>query len=271
MKGGAAIHPSIIDYARFGWQVLTGFRTRGERRIAEERRSDLAPHLDRKRSRRVLDLANGRLQPQCALLRAEGYRTFGVDRVNRSPQGLTGRGDQLARWIYRRHIPQPGPLLAPHGLIGSDVESLPFRDESFDFITSVAAFEHFRNVPRVLEEMRRVLRKGGLAWIRIHLFTSISGGHNVNISEIPLRHIPAGVDPWDHLRRRKRLISVPLNEWRRDQYLEAFGRYFEIVKHYCAGREGEEFLTPAIEAELSAYDRDELTCGAYVIVARRRP
>ena len=34
-------------------------------------------------------------------------------------------------------------------------------------------------------------------------------------------------------------------------------------------REGERLLTPEIEAELAAYSRDELTCGAYVIVARK--
>jgi hypothetical protein len=35
-------------------------------------------------------------------------------------------------------------------------------------------------------------------------------------------------------------------------------------------REGEAFLTPAIEHELSAFTPDELTCGAYVIVTRKR-
>jgi hypothetical protein len=34
-------------------------------------------------------------------------------------------------------------------------------------------------------------------------------------------------------------------------------------------REGERLLTPAIQTELSDYSRDELTCGAYVILARK--
>jgi hypothetical protein len=34
-------------------------------------------------------------------------------------------------------------------------------------------------------------------------------------------------------------------------------------------REGEEFRAPEIEVELSAYSRDELTCGFYVILARK--
>jgi len=64
-------------------------------------------------------------------------------------------------------------------------------------------------------------------------------------------------------------FHVPLNEWRKDRYLEEFEKYFEVLKHYCAMREGENFLTPQIESELSDYSRDELTCSAYIIVARK--
>ena len=63
---------------------------------------------------------------------------------------------------------------------------------------------------------------------------------------------------------------MPLNEWRQAQYLDTFAQHFEILQHYCTTREGEDLLTPAIESELAGYSRDELTCAAYVIVARRR-
>jgi hypothetical protein len=102
------------------------------------------------------------------------------------------------------------------------------------------------------------------------LFTSPTGGHNLSFTEYPLRALPKGVDAWDHLRKRRLPFIVPLNEWRRDQYLEAFAEHFEIAKHYCLLREGQELLTPEIEVELSNYSRDELTSGAYVIVARKR-
>ena len=100
-------------------------------------------------------------------------------------------------------------------------------------------------------------------------FTSPSGGHNVTFTQIPMRSVPRAVDPWDHLRKRRLPFSVPLNEWRLDQYLEEFAKYFELLKHYCAMREGEHLLTPELESELSDYSRDELTCAAYVIVARK--
>jgi hypothetical protein len=100
---------------------------------------------------------------------------------------------------------------------------------------------------------------------------SPSGGHNRSLTEIPPRNILPGIDAWDHLRKRHLPFHVPLNELRQSQYLKAFARHFEILKDYCAIREGEEFLTPQIRAELSDYSRDELTCGAYVILDRKAP
>jgi ubiquinone/menaquinone biosynthesis C-methylase UbiE len=154
-------------------------------------------------------------------------------------------------------------------LLCGDVNRLPFSNSVFDLVTSVAAFEHFLNVPAVVSEVARVLKPGGLVYARIHLFTCPSGGHNVRITEIPLLRLPMSVEPWDHLRRRKLPWDVPLNEWRQGQYLEEFVKHFEVLKHYCAMREGEHLLTLQIERELSEYSRDELTCGAYVIVARK--
>jgi len=88
---------------------------------------------------------------------------------------------------------------------------------------------------------------------------------------IPLRTIPSGVEGVGPFKETPLAysIDVPLNEWRIEQYLTAFARHFEILKNYCAMREGGKLLAPAIAAELSNYSREELTCGAYVIVARK--
>ena len=125
------------------------------------------------------------------------------------------------------------------------------------------------DVSSVIAEIYRVLRPGGIAWTSIHLFTSPSGGHNLSFTEFPLRTMPAGVKPWDHLRERMLPLNVPLNKWRRDQYLEAFAIHFEILDHYCGMREGEQWLTSEIKNDLDGYSCDELTCGAYIIVAMK--
>jgi SAM-dependent methyltransferase len=261
------------DYAVATWQLWTGFRTRSEEGIARARARDLAPYLDLDRASgdvRILELANGRLRPQYLLLRAAGHRVVGIDLANRPNGGVEWHAYRVARWLYARHL-RRGGAGAGGPLVCGDVGALPFRASAFDLVTSVAAFEHFLDVPAVLRELHRVMRPGALAWIGIHPMTCPSGAHNLSATEIPLRRVPAGVEPWDHLRARRLPITVPLNEWRIDRYVEEFGRRLEVLRHYCAMREGEALLTPALEAELAArgYTRDELTCGAYVIVARK--
>jgi SAM-dependent methyltransferase len=43
-----------------------------------------------------------------------------------------------------------------------DIESLPFEDETFDVVCSAGVIEYLPRFERALEEMRRVLRPGGL-------------------------------------------------------------------------------------------------------------
>jgi SAM-dependent methyltransferase len=258
-----------IDYPRYVWQVLNGSRMNHERQLAELRQRDIATLIDTNRSLRVLDLANGRLRPQYTILKAAGHQVYGIDLANQPTSTRVNIYYRLARRIFNRTLDIPAKALADQTLICGNVGVLPFPDSSFDLVTSIAAFEHFLNAPAVLAELARVVRPGGLVWVCVHLFTSPSGGHNLSFAEIPLRKVPPGVDAWDHLRRRRLPFHVPLNEWRKNQYLAEFARHFEIVKNYCAFPEGEGLLTPEIEAELSAYSRDELTCGAYVILARK--
>jgi SAM-dependent methyltransferase len=259
---------TITDYMRYAWHMLTGYRADIERQIFAERRQNIGNYVDADSPLSVLDMGNGHLRPQYSLLKAAGHRVYGVDLANRPQWSLNNIAYNFARALYRWKLDLPlGGI--DQTLVCADVSNLPFPDNIFDLITSVAAFEHFLDVPAVLAEVYRVVKPGGLVYACIHPFTCPSGGHNVRISEVPLRSLPQGVDPWDHLRKRRLPIHVPLNEWRQRQYLAEFKNHFEILKHYCATREGEHLLTLEIEAELSAYSRDELTCGAYVIVARK--
>jgi SAM-dependent methyltransferase len=259
----------IRDYAGFAWQLFSGTRSNGERWTAEKRQGDIAPYLGQTTSLRVLDLANGRLRPQYTLLRAAGHQVYGIDLINHSQRGWVDLAYRIGRWLYTWRLGLPGRMAAARTLIRGDVSTLPFPDSAFDLVTSIAAFEHFLDVPTVIAELHRVVRPGGIIWICIHLFTSLSGGHNLSLAEVPLRSVPEGVDPWDHLRQRRLPISVPLNEWRKDRYLEEIANHFEILDHYCATQEGEHLLTPEIERELADYSQEELTCCSYVILARR--
>jgi len=261
--------PQLTDYPRYAWQLLQGHRSWMEQTTGQQRQRDIAPYLDTDQSLRVLDLANGRLRPQYTLLRAAGHDVYGIDFVNRPFASWKDQAYRAARRLYTWRLGLPLQIAAGRTLACGDVGALPYADNTFDLVSSIAAFEHFLDVPAVVAELHRVLRPGGVAWISIHLFTSPSGGHNLSFVEVPLRTIPQGIDAWDHLRKRRLPFSVPLNEWRKDQYLATFARQFELLQHYCATCEGENLLTPQIAAELSDYSRDELTCSAYVIVARK--
>jgi SAM-dependent methyltransferase len=262
------MYTSLEDYCRFGWQLLNGVRAKGEFQLFQERAKDVEDYVDVDAGLRVLDLGNGYLRPQYSLLQAAGYQVCGIDVVNQPGWTWTKIAYLLARTCYRWKLGLPLRSFS-RTLICGDVSCLPFRNETFDLVTSIAAFEHFLDLPSVLSELRRVIRRGGVLYIRIHPFACLSGGHNIRTTQIPLRKLPRGVDPWDHLRKRRLGFNVPLNEWRKQQYLAEFSKNFEVLKEYCAMREGEHLLTPEIESELSDYTRDELTCGAYVIVARK--
>jgi len=103
------------------------------------------------------------------------------------------------------------------------------------------------------------MRPYGLAWVGIHLFTCLSGAHNITAAQLPIRTLPDGIDSWDHLRECHIPFSVPLNKWRVSQYLETFSEHYEIVDHYCAGRDGEYLLSEDIQIELAEYTTDDLT------------
>lgn len=260
----------FLDYLTYFGQLLNGFRVNSEKSLFVKRENDVAPYLSSvNHPLKILDLANGRLRPQYALLRSAQLDVYGIDLVNRPQSTWTDHAYSIARLLYTWKAHLPWQYIDNSRLICGSVNQLPFPDDTFDLVSSVAAFEHFLSVPKVISEIHRVLRMKGILWVTIHSFASLSGGHNVKLSEVPLKKLPKGIDSWDHLRQQRVPFGVPLNKWRRDQYLEEFSKHFEILNFYCALREGEHLLTPAVRTELSCYEVEELTCGSYVIVARK--
>ena len=101
-------------------------------------------------------------------------------------------------------------------------------------VTSVAAFEHFLDVPQVLKETHRVRLGAAVSygpWS--HLFTSPSGGHNVSLSEVPLlHHSDAGLTLGIIYASDACHFTCRLNEWRtRAISCRSLGEHFEIVEH----------------------------------------
>jgi len=105
--------------------------------ILRHRRSIFQAGLNRlpKGKVSVIDIG-GRLQP---------YRVLLGDRVSR----------------YVAVDPQVSPLVN----VAAVAEALPFRDEQFDFAICTQVLEYFPDPQQAASEIRRVLRKGGVAFL----------------------------------------------------------------------------------------------------------
>jgi malonyl-CoA O-methyltransferase len=172
--------PLVSDYLVYLLQLAGGKRAAMESALARQRMADLASWIDLSGPQRILDLGNGSLRPQYALLRAAGHHVVGIDLVNRPTRGWKPAAYGLLRRVFAAHAGIGAAAMAADGLLSGDVSRLPLADGSFDLAVSSAAFEHFLDVPAVLAETRRVLRPGGVLWVGIHLFTCPSGGHRVH-------------------------------------------------------------------------------------------
>jgi len=81
----------------------------------------------------------------------------------------TFRGTVIAQDLSRKMLLEADKKLAPYrdrySLIRRDAQQLPYPDESFDAVCCLEALEFMPSPQRVLEEMARVLRPGGILLI----------------------------------------------------------------------------------------------------------
>lgn len=62
-------------------------------------------------------------------------------------------------------------------ILPGEAEALPFRDGSFDYITSVQVLEHVKNPEHAIAEMRRVLRRCGTAYVSCENYLAFREQH----------------------------------------------------------------------------------------------
>jgi SAM-dependent methyltransferase len=244
---------------------------------------------------RVLDIGCGLNAPMTLMLHAAGVSVTGIDRTIGH---LWGLGLRPGRYV--RYIREAGAVRAARKLVGELVydrhyfrvlqdclslpltdrgvdlrvmraEALEFPDETFDLVHSNATWEHLPDPLAVNREVARVLRPGGLAFIEIHLFPSLSGGHDLPWI-VPGKTDARGVQPWSHLRNPAWKPPVYLNRLRERDFLRMFKalELLDIVEWKTEFREGAELLTEDLLRELHPYDADELTKRSIVVVLRRR-
>jgi hypothetical protein len=115
-----------------------------------------------------------------------------------------------------------------------------------------------------------VLKPGGLAYIEIHLFPSLSGGHDLPWI-VPGRTDLGGIQPWRHLRDKAWASPVFLNRLRERDYRVAFENTpdLQVVGWSTEFTEGHAVISEQILADLPDYSVDELTKRSIVVLVRR--
>ncbi len=152
----------------------------------------------------------------------------------------------------------------------------PVPSDKYDLISSNAVLEHVSDVKKYFREVSRVLKKGGLSYGLIHNYYSISGGHNLEWAFPDTKPSP-GVAPWDHLRSNEFPTHTYLNKLKPEEYkaaaeaapLEVVLFESRDINHNAGGQEGEKFLTPEAQSELSQYPRELLLARSYCIICRK--
>lgn len=151
----------------------------------------------------------------------------------------------------------------------------PLPSNKYDLITSNAVLEHVDDVKKYFSECSRLLKKGGICYGIIHNYFSISGGHNLDCA-FPDTNPSGKVDPWDHLRANRFPTHIYLNKLKPDDFKNAASENLQVllfegrdINHNAGGKEGEKYLTPEVEAELSQYPKELLLTRSYCIICKK--
>jgi SAM-dependent methyltransferase len=138
---------------------------------------------------------------------------------------------------------------------------MTFSDNYFDVVYSRAGFEHLSDPLAVTSETRRVLKPGGVMFVRLSLFTSDSGSHDTRIFIDQREELPF----WAHLRpehEQKVTSNTYLNKLR----LADWEKIFESEMPGCKitalcdapDLDRQELRRLCSQGELSGYSDEEL-------------
>jgi SAM-dependent methyltransferase len=240
---------------------------------------------------KILEIGCGQRASQTLLFQAEGAPAIGIDREVSTYQMSVKRFFRIIKingWeralkslfrhfffdyqFFRELSRQSGNNLSPDraNFCLMNAAQLSFSEDAFDFIFSSLVFEHIDDVSAVVAEINRVLRPDGTAWINIHLFPSLSGGHHKDWTD-PRKWPSPKVPPWDHLRENRYPANTPLNKLRLRDYRRIFAESLGVIEESLVV-EGEDILTPQLETELArrGYPKDDLLVREVAFRCRKR-
>lgn len=247
----------------------------------------------------ILDIGCGKHYPHSLLFSLDGHQVTGIDMsyilrepsINNYIKSFKSNGFiETARYLqldimnkrkqYFKAIESYKKVSIPRQLditfIEDDAEKLEkIADSSYDLVVSKDLFEHLNNPEKAFQRIHEVLKPGGICLQIIHLFPSISGGHN------PLWKNFNKYEPWDHLRDEK--FSLPfasLNKLTAADYQKSFRKIFKdpffeyhSSTHISTNTNIEELLTQEILDEIESnhptLTKEDLLHEKLLVIARR--
>lgn len=224
--------------------------------------------------RKMLDVGAGQMMLQMAYFSAKND-VHGVDfdviasgidvtaylrmlRMNGAKRVVktVGRKSLMIDARYRRELARQMGVsgFPPLRVKQMDVSSLTFPDASFDFVYSLATFQHLSDPGQALERMTRVLAPGGGLYLDFVLYTSRTGSHDVRFFTGDDEDLPL----WPQLRPRYEGLVHP-NAYLNRLRLPEWNRIFEET---MPGFESVLYQPEAAQLEPEAkklQEQDELT------------
>lgn len=140
-----------------------------------------------------------------------------------------------------------------------------------DVIITNSVFEHVKDTMALLIEMNRLLEPNGIVYFQIHLFPSLSGGHNE--WAWPQKIKSSKTPPWSHVREDcdySPPSGIFLNRLRQQDFIKMFEETFKIISIENIDREGKNLLTPKILEKIpSYYSKDDLLNRNVAVLMRK--
>ena len=129
----------------------------------------ISPYLRKYPDAKILEIGAGYGFSLCHL-RKLGLNAEGIEPGNSF--GFEGVYDRAMALLEANGISEARQVLHP-----STGEALPFENDSFDIVYSVAVLEHVKDIKKCLEEAFRVVKPGGVICMTVPNYNSFFEGH----------------------------------------------------------------------------------------------
>lgn len=150
---------------------------------------------------KILDIGAGQGWTSVILAALSGAKVFAIDLYQYDkPLATSFKWELVSR--FKRHLSvlqkEPGlehihnidEIISRCNFYTMDAEEMLFKDNLFDFIFSLNAFEHIPCPSRALHEISRVLKPGGQAFLSLNpIYHADVGHHLMDLIDIPWVHL----------------------------------------------------------------------------------